>query len=81
MLPRRCPPCWLGGQPHLNDGADLVGAGLVVALLASSVRALRGDPARVLPWRAGFPGKDLAGGPVAFLGKDLAVDCCLLILI
>ena len=37
--------------------------------------------ARVLPWRAVVPGKGLAGGLVAFLGKDLAEDCRLLILI
>ena len=81
MLPRRCPPSWLGWQLHVNDGGDLVGAGLVVAPLASSVRALPGGPARVLPWRAVVPGKDLAGGLVALLGKDLAEDRFLLILI
>ena len=59
----------------------MVGAGLVVALLASLVRPLPGGPARVLPWRAVVPGKDLAGGLVAFLGKDLAEDRRLLILI
>ena len=73
MLPRRCPPSWLGWQPHVNDGGDLVGAGLVVALLAFSVRAL--------PWRAVVPGKGLAGGLVAFLGRDLAENRNLLILI
>ena len=81
MLPRRCPPSSLGWQLHVNGGGDLVGAGLVVALLASSVRALPGGPARVLPWRAVVPSKDLAGGLVALLGKDLAEDHCLLILI
>ena len=81
MLPRRCVHSWLGWQLHVNGGGDLVGAGLVVALLASSVRALPGGPARVLPWRAVVPGKDLAGGLVAFLGKDLAEDRHLLILI
>ena len=80
MLPRRCQPSWLGWQLHVNGG-DLVGAGLVVALLASSVRALPGGPARVLPWRAVVPGKDLAGGLVAVLGKGLAEDRRLLILI
>ena len=59
----------------------MVGAGLAVAPLASLVRALPGDPARVLPWRAVVPGKDLAGGLVAFLGKDLAEDRRLLVLI
>ena len=81
MLPRRCPPSWLGWQPHVNGGGDLVGAGLVVALLASLVRALLGGPTRVLPWRAVVPGKDLAGGLVAFLGKDLAEGRRLLIVI
>ena len=59
----------------------MIGAGLTVALLASLVRALPGGPARVLPWRAVVPGKNLAGGLVAFLGKDLAEDRRLLILI
>ena len=81
MLPRRCPHSWLGWQLHVIYGGNLVGAGLAVALLASSVRALPGGPARVLPWRADVPGKDLAGGLVAFLGKDLAEDRRLLILI
>ena len=81
MLPRRCPPSWLGWQPRVNGGGSLVGVGPAVALLASLVRALPGGPARVLPWRAVIPGKDLAGGLVALLGKDLAEDRCLLILI
>ena len=59
----------------------MVGAGLAVALLASSVRALPGGPARVLPGRVVVPGKDLAEGLVAFLDKDLAEDRRLLILI
>ena len=77
MLPRRCLLSWLSWQLHAN----LVGAGLAVALPASLVRALPGGPARVLPWRAVVPGKGLAGGLVAFLGKDLAEDRRLLILI
>ena len=80
MLPRRCPPSWLGWQLHVNGG-DLVGAGLAVAPLVPLARALPGGPARVLPWRAVVPGKDLAGGLVAFLGKDPAEDHRLLILI
>ena len=47
----------------------MAGVGLAVALLASSVRALPGGPARVLPWRAVVPGKDLAGGLVGFLSN------------
>ena len=89
MLPRRCLPSWLGWQLHVNGGGSLVGVSLAVALLASLVRALPGaparvlpcGPARVLPWRAVVPGKGLAGGLVAFLGKDPAVDRRLLILI
>ena len=81
MLPRRCLLSWLSWQLHANGGGDLVGVGLAVALLASSVRAMSGGPARVLPWRAVVPGKDLAGGLVALLGKDLAENRCLLILI
>ena len=59
----------------------MVGVGLAVALLASLERAMPGGPARVLPWRAVVPGKDLAGGLVAFLSKDLAEDRRLLLLI
>ena len=81
MLPRRCPPSWLGWRLHVNGDGKLVGAGLAVAPLASLVRALPGGPTRVLPWRAVVPGKDLAEGLVAPLGKDLAEDRCLLILI
>ena len=89
MLPRRCPPSWLGWQLHANGGGSLVGVGLAVALLASLVRALPGGlarvlscgAARVLPWRAVVPGKGLAGGLVAFLGKGLAEDRRLLMLI
>ena len=68
--PRRCLPSWLGWQLHVNSGGDTVGAGLVVAPLSPSARVLLGVPARVSPWRAGFPGKDLAGGPVGFFGED-----------
>ena len=80
MLPRSCLPSWLGWQLHVNGGS-FVGAGLAMALLASLARALLGGPARVLPRRVVVPGKDLAGGLVAFLGKDLAEDRRLLILI
>ena len=81
MLPRRCLPSWLSWQLHANGGGDLAGAGLEVALLAPLARALLGGPARVLPWRAVAPGKNLAGGLVAFLGRDLAENRRLLILI
>ena len=57
----------------------MFGAGLAVAPLASLARALPGGPARVLPWRAVVPGKDLAGDLVAFLGRDLAENRRLLI--
>ena len=81
MLLHGCLVSWLSWQLHANDGGNLVGAGLAVALLASLVRALPGGPARVLPWRAVVPCKGLARGLVAFLGKDLAEDRRLLILI
>ena len=81
MLPRRCPPGWLGWQLHVNGDGSLADVGLAVALPVSLARALPGGPARVLSWRAVVPGKDLAGGLVAFLGKDLAEDRRLLILI
>ena len=81
MLPRRCLPCWSGWQLHVNGGGDLVGAGLPVAMLTPLARFLPGGPARVLPWRAGVLGKDLAGGLVGFFSKDLGKESCLLILI
>ena len=89
LLPRGCPPSWLGWQLHVNGGGSLVGVGLAVTLLASLARALPGGPARVLPCGPArvLPrhvvvlGKDLAGGLVAFLSKDLAEDRRLLILI
>ena len=59
----------------------MAGAGLAVALLAFSVRALPGSPARVLPWRAVVPGKDLARCLAGFLGKDMVEDRRLPILI
>ena len=71
MLPRRCLPSWLGWQQHANGGGELVGAGLAVALLLPLARVLPGGPARVLPWRAGVPDKDLAGGLMDFFGKGL----------
>ena len=70
MSPRRCLPSWLGRQLHANGGGYLAGAGLTVALLMRLARALPGGPTRVLPWRAGVPGKDLAGGLVGFFGED-----------
>ena len=73
MLPCRCPPSWLGWQLHVNGGGNLVGVGPAVTLLASLVRAL--------PGCAVVPGKDLAGGLVVFLGKNLAEGRHLLILI
>ena len=81
MLPRRCPPSWLGWQLHVNGGGSLVDVGLAVALPVSLARALLGGSARVSPSRVVVPGKDLAGGLVVPLGKDLAEDRCLLILV
>ena len=79
MLPRRCPPSWLGWQLHVNGGGSLVDVGLAVALPESLAGALLGGPARVSSWRVVVPSKDLAEGLVAFLGKDLAENRCLLI--
>ena len=59
----------------------MAGAALAVALLAFLARVLPGGPARVLPRCAVVPGKDLAGGLVAFLGKDSAEGRRLLVLI
>ena len=81
MLPRRCLPSWLGWQLHVNSDGDLVGAGLAVAPLTPSARALPGGPARVLPWCVVVPGKDLVEGLEGFLGQDLVEDHCLPILI
>ena len=72
MLPRTCLPSWLGRQLRVNGSGDLVGAGLAVALLTPLARVSPGGSARVLLRHAVVPGKDLAGGLVAFLGKDLA---------
>ena len=54
---------------------------LARALPGGPARVLPCGPARGLPWRVVIPGKDLAGGLVAFLGKDLAEDRRLLILV
>ena len=71
MLPRRCLPSWLGWQLHVSGGGSLVDVGLAVALPASLARALPGCVV--------VPGKDLVGGLVAFLGKDLVENHHLLI--
>ena len=76
-LPRRCLPSWLGQQLYANDGEDLAGVGLAAALPVHSARVLPGGPVRVLPWCAGAPGKDLAGGLVGCFGEE----SCLSILI
>ena len=70
MLPRRCLPSWSGRQLHANGGGGLVGAGLVAALLSPLARVLSAGSAKVLPWCADVPGKDLAGGLVGFFGED-----------
>ena len=49
--------------------------------MAWKLHVATGGPARVWPWRVVVLGKDLAGGLVTFLGKDLAEDRRLLILI
>ena len=70
MLPCRRPPSWLGWQLHANGGEDLAGSGLTVALPVRLARVLPGGPARVLPWHAGSPGKDLVEGLVGSFGED-----------
>ena len=89
MLPHRCLLSWLGWQLHANDARKLgwrgPGGGPTGALGEGLVgwpgKGLAGCPARVLLWRAVVPDKDLAGGLVAFLGKDPAEGCRLLVLI
>ena len=81
MLPRRCQPSWLSWQLHANGGGVLASTYLAVAPLSPLARVLLGGPARVLPWRAVVLSKDVAGGLVALLDKDLVEDRCLLILI
>ena len=81
MLPRRCPPSWLGWQLHVNDGGSLVGVGLAVALLVSLVRALPGARQGSCRGVVVVPSKALAGGLVDSLGWDPAEGRRLLVLI
>ena len=74
-------PSWLGWQLHANSGGVLDGAGLAVALLASSTRALLGARQGSCGGVLVVPGKMLAGGLVDFLGEDPAEGCRILILI
>ena len=67
MLPRRCRPSWLGQWLRMKGDMSLAGAGPAVALPVHLAMVLPGGPARVLPRRAGFPGKDLAWEPHGFL--------------
>ena len=62
-------------------GRILVDTGLDVAPLMSSARALPGPRQGSCCVNKVVPGKDLAGGLVDFLGKDLAEDRRLLVLI
>ena len=55
--------------------------GLAMALQVSSARVLPGPQQGSCRGIAVVPGKDLAGGLVEFLGKDLAEFRCLLVLI
>ena len=81
MSPRRCLPSWLGWQLHGNGGRVLADVGLAVAPLVSLARVLPGPRQGPCHGIAVVPGKDLAGGLVDFLGKDLAKDRRLLVLI
>ena len=67
MLPHRCLPSLLGQWLRMKGGRNVAGAGLEVALPVHLVMVSPGGPARVLPRRVGFPGKDLAGQPCGFL--------------
>ena len=59
----------------------MAGVGLAAALLVSSARVLPGPRQGSCRGVVVVPGKDLAGGLVDFLGKDLAKDRRLLVLI
>ena len=78
--PRRCSPSWLSWQLHGNGGGVLAYVGMAAAPLTSSARVLPGSRQGSCRDIAVVPGKDLAGGLVDFLGKDLAEDCRLLVL-
>ena len=59
----------------------MVDAGLAVVPLTPSARALSGARQGSCRGVAVVPGKDLAGGLVAFLGKDIVEGRRLLVLI
>ena len=81
MPPRWCLPSWLGRQLHANDGRGLTAVGLTVALRVFLARALPGPRQGSCRGTTVVLGKSLAGGLVGILGKDLAEDRRLLILI
>ena len=61
----------VGWQLHGNGGRSLADAGLVVASRTPSARALAGSWQGSCRGVVVVPSKDLAGGLVGFLGKDL----------
>ena len=79
--PCRCLPSWLGWQLYGNGGGVLVDVDLAVTPQASSARVLPGPRRGSCHGVAVFPGKDLAEGLVDFLGKHLAKDRRLLVLV
>ena len=81
MSPRRCSPSWLSLQLHENGGGVLADVGLTAAPLTSSARVLPGSRQGSCGDIKVVPHKDLARGLVDFLGKDLAEDRRLLVLI
>ena len=81
MTPRRRLPSWLSWQLHGYGRGVLAGAGLAAAPSMSSARVLPGPRQGSCRGIAVIPGKDLVGGLMDFLGKDLAEDHRLMVLI
>ena len=81
MVPRRFLPNWLDWQLYVYGGGVLADMGLAMASQVSSARALSGPRQGYCRGIMVVPAKDLAGGLVDFLGKDLAEDRRLLVLI
>ena len=71
----------LAWKLHANGGGALADAGQAVALLTPSARVLPGARQGSCHGIAVVLGKDLAGALVDFLGKDLAKDRRLLVLV
>lgn len=81
MSPRRCSPSWLSWWLHGKGGGVLADLGLAAAPLTSLARVLLGSRQGSSCDIAVVPDKDLAGCLMDFIGKDLAEDRHLLVLI